>query len=104
MREQRIVLKDHGGLAAVDRNVVDPPRAKKNVAGIGLVETGNHAQRRRLAAARWPEQRSEACVGNVERDVVDSRGDAADEAFAQVDQADVRLKHWVFVRNARAAR
>ena len=61
---------------------VDLPRAR-------LLESGDQAQRRRLAAAGWPEQREYRSTLDVERDVVD-RHDRA-EALAHLVQPDIRL-------------
>ena len=38
---------------------------------VGLLEPGDHAQQRRLAAAARAEQRRQRAVGHVERDVVE---------------------------------
>jgi hypothetical protein len=51
VREEGVVLEDHRGAAPVRRDVVDPPAAEHDVAGVGVVEARDHPQRRRLAAA-----------------------------------------------------
>ncbi len=61
------------------------PRSKDR-ALVGLLEPGDHAHRRGLAAARGPEQRDELALGDVERDAVD--GVHVAERFADPVDAD----------------
>ena len=68
------------------------------VAGRRLLEAGDDAQRRRLAAARGAEHREELAAAHVEADVVD-RGDRrrADREFlGQVAHAERRVGHRAF--------
>ena len=53
------------------RQRVDPPLAEADLARFELGETRDHAQKRGLAAARWPEQREELPIRDGERDVMD---------------------------------
>ena len=87
MREERVALEDGVDVALVrrqsgDRAVaeVDRPRAR-------LLEAADHAQRRRLAAARRAEQRVELAALDLEREVVD--GDDVVELLRHVLEADV---------------
>ena len=50
------------------RDVVDPLLIEENVAALNAVEARNHAQERRLAAARRTEQGEELSVFDVLRD------------------------------------
>ena len=62
VREHRVVLEHHAGVAPMRRQRVDPPLAETDLAAIELAKSGDHAQQRGLAAARWPEQREEFAV------------------------------------------
>src|SRR5690349_9681787 len=59
MRKQRIVLEHEADVAPVDRKLRDVVVAEKDAAFVGLLEAGDHAQRRRLAASGWTKQRDE---------------------------------------------
>ena len=61
----------------------DVPSAEQDPAGVGLLEAGDHAQQRRLARARRPEQREELAGLDGEVQGVD-RHEVA-EALAQID-------------------
>ena len=56
-REQRVGLEDGVHRAAVRRIAGDVAAVEFDPAGIGLLEAGDHPQRRGLAAARRPQQR-----------------------------------------------
>ena len=58
------------------REVGDVTTADRDLAGRHLLETGDRAEQRRLPAARWPDERDELAVPDVEGDVVD-RDDVA---------------------------
>src|SRR5262249_52788787 len=61
------------------RQLVDATVAEADLTGIELAEAGDHAQQRCLAAARWPQQREELALADVEIDVID-RAHAAETA------------------------
>src|SRR4030088_125409 len=67
---ERIVLEHHGDVAVARRQVVDDAVADPDVAARDVLEARNHAQRRRLAAARRADQGHELLVGNLEIDVL----------------------------------
>src|SRR5262249_47104945 len=66
--EHRIVLEHHADVAQMRRQPVDPPVGEADLAGIELAEARDHAQQRGLAAARWPQQREELALADVEID------------------------------------
>ena len=68
VRVERVVLEHHGDVAVFRRHVVDDVAADEDLAVGDVLETRDHAQRRRLAAARWPHQHHELVVGDVEVD------------------------------------
>jgi hypothetical protein len=72
------------GLRHVDAVEQDLPLAR-------ALEAGDHAQTRRLAAARWTEQREELARGHVQIDAGDRREVA--EAFDQIDELDLSACH-----------
>ena len=71
MREQRVGLEDDAHIAPVRRHPRDVLAADQDAAGGRLDEARDHAQRRRLAAARGAEQRDEFAAPDLERDLVD---------------------------------
>ena len=60
--EERVALEHRVDVAAVGRHVLDRLALEQDVALVGLLEAGDHAQRRRLAAARRPEDREERAL------------------------------------------
>ena len=83
MREQRVALEHHAGVALPRRQHRDVLAAEAHAAGGRRDEAGDHAQRRGLAAAARPEQHHELAVAHVERDVVhgDGRAEMLGQAF-----------------------
>ena len=80
VRKNRVRLEHHIDRTIVRRLVghidaVDFDRAARR-----YFEAGQHAQQRRLAAARTAEDRKQFAFGNVEVDVID--GDEVAEVFA----------------------
>ncbi len=71
MGKERVALEDEAGVAPPGRKMGDVAVAEPDRPRRRLDETRDHAQRRRLAAARGPEQHEELAVGDVEADVVD---------------------------------
>ena len=94
VREQRVGLEDGVDVALVGRNALHVVAADADEALVGLLEPGEHAQRRGLAASRWAEQRQELArldrqVEPVDRDHrAESLGDVG-----QLDRAALRHRH-----------
>ena len=75
VREQGIGLEDHAHVPLVYRHVGDVTTADEDAALIDRLETGDHPQGRRLAAAGRAEQREEFARTDVERHVIDRSDD-----------------------------
>ena len=86
-RVERVELEHHGDVPVAGREVVDPRAGDVDVARRHVLEPGDHAQRRGLAAAGRAEQAHHLAGLHVEVDVVD-RGERA-EVLAQVAKLDV---------------
>jgi hypothetical protein len=69
VRVERVVLEHHGDVAVLGRHVVDHAVADGDLAAGDLLEPGDHAQQRGLAAARRADQHDELAVLDVEADV-----------------------------------
>ena len=67
MRIQRVRLEHHRDVAILRLEVVDDPVADLQLTAGDRLEAGDHPQRRRLAAARRPDEDEELAVGDVER-------------------------------------
>ena len=67
VREEAVGLEDHPHVALVGRRARQVLPVDDDPSGVGLVEAGDEAQRRRLAAAARAEQRDE--LPRVEREV-----------------------------------
>ena len=89
VRKQRVILKDHRRRPALRRHVVDPVAANEDVARRDRLESRDHPQRRRLAAAGWSEKRDELAFRNLEIEVDDRRRtviiDLPDTGELQID-------------------
>ena len=103
VREDRIALEDHVGRAVVCRHACHVLPVDPDSAGCRLLEAGDAAQKRGLAAARWPEQREELALADLGRDAVE-RHDVA-EALVDVAKLDqgARLAHSQLASAPRAA-
>ena len=89
MRIERVGLEHHGDapLGRVqpgDIGAVDEDRALGD-----LLQPGDHAQHRRLAAAGWPEQRAEFALADCQVEI----GDGGDVAVALADGAHLDMLH-----------
>ena len=89
VRVERIVLEHHGDVAVLRRQRIDHPLADGDLARGDVLEAGDHAQQRGLAAAGRPDQHHELAVGNVDADAVQHLDRA--ERLAHV--ADVNGRH-----------
>ena len=87
VREEGVALEDRVDVALVRRQARHLPPAEVDDPFVRLLEPADHPERRRLAAARRAEQRVEAPVLDLERDVVD-RNDVV-EALRDPLEADV---------------
>ena len=87
VRVERVRLEDHRDVAVPRREVGDVAAADLDRALGDLLEAGDHAQQRRLPAARRPDEDDELAVVDLERDVVD-RDDVAAEPLRDMGQAD----------------
>ena len=70
MRVERIVLEHHGTTAIGRLDIVHDRAADGDAARGDVLKPGDHAQKSRLAAARWPDDDNEMPVGNGEIDAV----------------------------------
>ncbi len=68
VRIERVVLEHHRHVAVFRRHVVDDRAVDRDLAVGDVLEAGDHAQGRRLAAARRADQHDEFLVGDVEVD------------------------------------
>ena len=84
VRIERIVLEDHGDAAILGIDVVHRAALDAQFAARNVLEAGDHAQRRRLSAARRPEQDDELPLGDGEVDTLD--GDDAAEGLAKISK------------------
>ena len=71
VRIERVVLEDHRDVALLRRHVVDDPAADRDRAAGDVLEPGDHAQRRRLAAAGRADEHEELAVVGFERQLED---------------------------------
>ena len=71
VRVERVVLEDHRDVAILGRAVVDHLAADLQLAAGDVLEPGDHPQRRRLAAARGPDEDHELAVADLQVHVLD---------------------------------
>ena len=71
MRVERVVLEHHRDVALARRKIVDDLSADADLAVADLLEPGDHAQRRRLAAAGGTDEHDELAFADLEVQVVD---------------------------------
>ena len=83
VRIQRVVLEDHRDVAVGRRQLGDLAIADRDRPVRDLLEAGDHAKQRRLAAAGRPDEHHELAVLDRQVDVVDG-DDAAGERLRDV--------------------
>ena len=66
IRVERVVLEDHRDVAVLRRDVGDVAVADEDLAGVDLLEPGEHAQRRRLARAGRADEHHELAVRDMQ--------------------------------------
>jgi hypothetical protein len=87
--EQRIGLEHHVHGPLVGRNACHVLAIQMDAAAAGFLETGHHAQQRRLAAAGAAQQAEDLALVDFQRDIVD--GDEVPEPFGDVVDAHIGL-------------
>ena len=87
VREQRVVLEDGVDVALVGRDPRDVRALEADPSRRGLLEPGDHPQRRRLAAPRRAEHREELAAADLEVRVLD-RGEPTEALRHVVDVDD----------------
>ena len=70
MRVERVALEHHGDVALLGPQRVDDPAVDRDLAGGDLLEAGEHAQQRRLAAAGRADEDDELAVADLDGDAV----------------------------------
>jgi hypothetical protein len=73
MRIERVGLEHHGDVAVLRCDVIDQPFADADLAAGSLLQPGDHAQQRGLAAARRADQDDELAIGDFKIDRVQDR-------------------------------
>src|SRR5207244_13064569 len=93
VRVERIVLEHHRDVAILRLQIVDDATADADLARSNLLQPGDHAQQRRLAAAGGTDDHNELAIRHI-------RGDAVDHLEAAVvfsDVAEGELGHYFSV-------
>jgi hypothetical protein len=92
VRVQGVVLKNHRDVAVLRWNVVYHASPDRELARRDRLESGDHAQRRALPAARRTHQHDELAIGDIQIDAV--HGDVAVSALVHFAHAFQRhLRH-----------
>jgi hypothetical protein len=84
--ERGVVLEDEADAALLGRPSGDVLVGDQHLAGIGALESGDHPQERRLAAAARTEERGQRSLRHVQRDPVE--GDKVAELLLDVSDND----------------
>jgi hypothetical protein len=84
--ERRVVLEDHADAACAGWTTRDVLVADQHLARLRLLEPGNDAQERRLAAAAGAEEGGQRALGDSYRNVIE--GGVVPEALGHVDSGD----------------
>ena len=70
MRIERVVLKHHGNVAVLRRNVIHDTVADRDRTLRNLLQAGDHPERRRLPASRWSYKHNEFLIFHFKIDAV----------------------------------
>ena len=74
VRVERIALEDHRDVALLRGQVVDDALADPDLSTADLLEPGEHAQRRRLAAPGGADEHHQLAVADLQVEIVDGLG------------------------------
>src|SRR2546427_1998495 len=88
-REERVRLEDDADAALAWRHVVDDAAVEADLARVGSLEAGDHAERRRLAAARAADEGDELPLADLQGEPV--HGGRRAEALRQAVEADAHV-------------
>ena len=77
MRKQRIALKHHADIAVLHPQIRNIAIVEMDFAGGRIFQSGDHPQRRRLAATGWTQQRDQLSGSDIQIDILD-RGEPAE--------------------------
>ena len=91
VREQGVRLEHHAESAVARLDIVGQAPVDADFAGGRVLEAGDHAQRRGLAAAGRADEHHELAVLDRAREVVD--GDHRSEPLAEVDELDAGQRY-----------
>src|SRR5262249_46278033 len=94
VRIERVVLEHHGDVAVLRRHIVDDIAADQDVPVGDVLETRDHAQRRRYAAARPAYQNHELMVRDIKNDATYR----LDHVIALDDLAQLDFRHGFLAR------
>ena len=72
VRVERVVLEHHGDVAVHRRQCIDHGAVDRDIAGADRLKSGDHPERRRLAAAGRSDEHHELLVADLQIDVFDS--------------------------------
>ncbi len=86
VRVKRDGLEDHRDVALLGRDVVHQAVAEEELAAGGFLQSGQHVERRRLAAARGAEQDQQLAVADLEVEV--AHGEDAVELLGDAGEVD----------------
>ena len=104
VRVERVVLEDHRDVAVLRRDVGDVALADVDRSGVDLLEAGEHAERGRLARARWADEDHELAVRDVEVERVDCGRVAAGVDPRRLQEPDVSHRRPFPARSPRPRR
>jgi hypothetical protein len=91
MREERVVLKDHRGIALMGGHLIDTSLSKKDFPLIHTVKPSKKAKGGCFPAATWTQKGSEASPFNLQGDLVYCND--ITESFGEVPYTDVNIWH-----------
>ena len=105
VRVERVVLKDHGDVAVLRRDVGHVALADEDATLVDLLEPGEHAERCGLSAAGRADEDEELAIGDVQVELADRR-----RVGARIDTGCLVVRDgghygtWSFHRQVRAGR
>ncbi len=86
VRVERVALEDHGDVAGPRIEIRDPLAADEDVARVGVLQSGDQPEQRRLAASGGPEHGQRLAVVHRARDAAHGVGVAAGVSLVEVDE------------------
>ena len=94
VRPERVILENHPGIPQMRRHAGHRLLAKEKASTVGLIKSGDRAQQGGLAATRWPQQKEQFLILDLQGNPLERDGVA--KVLGQIVNEDAHLGDWMW--------